>query len=74
MLCFFRWQDDNMASDTKDMEDKIKKIDVNSPTRVLAQNAALLPSGVARVRQSEGVPNRKDGSNPIPSGSATGKQ
>ena len=63
-----------MDSDTKGMEEKIKKIDMNSPTSVLAQNAVLLPSGVVRVKQSESIQKQKDVAiKPTSSGSATGE-
>ncbi|KOX68617.1 hypothetical protein WN51_04103 [Melipona quadrifasciata] len=63
--------------DDKDIRDKMKKIDVKSPSSTnssssTAKNSALLPSGVARVKQQEAGRINQAGSS-SPSGSATGE-
>lgn len=61
-------------NDAKDIQEKMKKVDMksSSPTNVLAKNAALLPSGVARVKQlQEARAISETGSSS--SGSATGE-
>ncbi|KAK1133826.1 hypothetical protein K0M31_011613 [Melipona bicolor] len=63
--------------DDKDIRDKMKKIDVKSPSSTnssssTAKNSALLPAGVARVKQQEAGRINQAGSS-SPSGSATGE-
>ncbi|KAK9308471.1 hypothetical protein QLX08_001624 [Tetragonisca angustula] len=62
--------------DDKDIRDKMKKIDVKSSSSAdssssMARNSALLPSGVARVKQQEAGRINQRGSSSS-SGSATG--
>ena len=63
--------------DDKDIRDKMKKIDVKSSSSAhssssMARNSALLPSGVARVKQQEAGRINQRGSSSS-SGSATGE-
>ena len=62
--------------DDKDIRDKMKKIDVKSSSSTnsfssMARNSALLPGGVARVKQQEAGRINQTGSSS--SGSATGE-
>lgn len=62
--------------DDKDIRDKMKKIDVKSPSSTnnsssMAKNSAPLPDAVARVKQQEAGRINQAGSS-SPSGSATG--
>ncbi|OAD58274.1 Cytochrome b5 reductase 4 [Eufriesea mexicana] len=58
-------------NDAKDIQEKMKKVDMksSSPTSVLAKNAVLLPSGVARVKQVQNA--REISQTGSSSGSAT---
>nr|XP_012151041.1 PREDICTED: cytochrome b5 reductase 4 isoform X1 [Megachile rotundata]XP_012151042.1 PREDICTED: cytochrome b5 reductase 4 isoform X1 [Megachile rotundata] len=54
----------------KDIQEKMKMVDMKSATGLLAKNTVLLPSGVARVKQSYG--SKVIGEAGSSSGSATG--
>ncbi|CAL7947311.1 unnamed protein product [Xylocopa violacea] len=60
-------------TEAKDIEEKLKRVDVkpSSATSLLAKNAVLLPSGVARVKQLQ-EPRAVSETGPSSSGSATG--
>lgn len=65
-----------VRDDDKDIRDKMKKIDVKSSSSAnssssVAKNSALLPGGVARVKQQEAGRINQTGSSS--SGSATGE-